>query len=95
MTILVTWVTPTQQRRKLTAARLFHERLSVSKSNECLEVGRDVQHVFGLDDEAPPCPDRPCTAESQVLGQREVLRGAGKIGDAGEDESPLLVVNRW
>jgi len=53
-------------------------------------VGRYVQVVLGLDDEAPPGPDEAGAGESKVLRKRELLCGTGKVGDAGEDERPLF-----
>lgn len=49
----------------------------------------DVQVVLGLDDEAPAGPDETGAGEGKVLRQGELLDGAGKVGDASDDEAPL------
>lgn len=53
------------------------------------EVDGGEQHVLGLDNEAPTGPDEAGGGQGAVLGEREFLGGAGKVGDTGEDESPL------
>jgi hypothetical protein len=49
-----------------------------------------LQHVLGLDDEAPAGPDDTRAGEGEVLGKGELLGGTGEVGDTGEDKSPLL-----
>lgn len=86
MRMRVSWMMPTTPRKKLTAARL-HER----SERAGVSGGRsgDVQVVLGLDDQAPPGPDDAGAGQGKVLGKRELFGGAGKVGDAGEDKSPL------
>lgn len=55
------------------------------------EVDGGQQVVLGLDDEAPAGPDEAGGGQGTVLGEGEFLGGAGEVGDAGEDEGPLLV----
>ena len=52
-------------------------------------TGCVLQVVLGLDDEAPTSPDDAGTGQGKVLGEGELLGGTSKVGDAGEDESPL------
>ena len=54
------------------------------------EGRRDIQDVSWLDDQAPSCPDQTSSCEGYILGDGELLCGTGKIGDTGEDETPLL-----
>ena len=51
--------------------------------------GKDAQIVLGLDNQAPPGPDDAGSGQGGVLGQRELLGGAAKVGDAGDDETPF------
>lgn len=54
------------------------------------EVDCSQEVVLGLDDEAPAGPDEAGGGQGAVLGEGELLGGAAKVGDAGEDEGPLL-----
>lgn len=56
-------------------------------SEEEVDGGEEV--VLGLDDEAPASPDDAGAGQGKVLGEGELLGGTSKVGDAGEDESPL------
>lgn len=67
------------------------ERQSGSRVRE--ERCRHVQVVLGLDDEAPARPDEAGAGEGKVLRDRQLLGGTGKVGDAGEDERPLLRIS--
>lgn len=49
----------------------------------------DAQIVLGLDNQAPPRPDQARRGQRRVLCERELLGGARKVGDAGEDEGPF------
>lgn len=50
---------------------------------------KDVQVVLGLDNQAPARPDETRAGQGKVLRKRQLLDGAGKVGDAGNDERPL------
>lgn len=82
-----TCTTPTTPRKKLTAARL-HNSISTSFGQARDRIGH-VQVVLGLDDQAPAGPDDTGGRQGGVLGEGKLLGGTGKVGDAGEDESPL------
>lgn len=56
------------------------------------EVDGGEQHVLGLDNQAPTSPDEARGGQGAVLGEGELLGGAGEIGDTGEDKSPLRSV---
>lgn len=58
------------------------------------EVDGGEQVVLGLDDEAPARPDEAGGRQGAVLLQRELLGRAAEVGDAGEDEGPLVVGDR-
>lgn len=58
------------------------------ETQEEVDGGQEV--VLGLDDEAPAGPDEAGGGQGGVLGEGEFLGGTGKVGDTGEDESPLL-----
>jgi hypothetical protein len=73
-------------RKKLTAARLF-KLVLVNEGGR-----KSGQVVLGLDDQAPSGPDEAGAGQGKVLSERELLDGARKVGDAGEDESPLRSV---
>lgn len=85
MKIRVTWTTPTHPRKKLTAASLA----CVSQAYISPGNSGAVQNVAGLDDQAPAGPDGSGGHQSGVLGKRELLSWAVKIGDTGDDQSPL------
>lgn len=53
------------------------------------EVDGGEEVVLGLDDQAPSGPDEAGAGQGKVLSERELLDGARKVGDAGDDESPL------
>ena len=57
----------------------------------CWTGGRGCasQVVLRGDDHAPPRPDEAGGGQGQVLGDGELLDGAGEVGDAGNDEGPL------
>lgn len=57
-----------------------------------MEKGRRIQVVLGLDDQAPPGPDQTSARQGKVLREGELFGRAGKVGDAGEHESPLPVL---
>lgn len=82
-----TCTTPTIPRKKLTAARL-NEPVSTDSGQARDRIGH-VQVVLGLDDQAPAGPDDTGGRQGGVLGEGELLGGTGKVGDTGEDESPL------
>lgn len=50
---------------------------------------RDLQIITRFDDHAPASPDESGSREGSVLGQREFLYGALKVGDTRDDETPL------
>lgn len=82
----VTWIAPTHPRKKLTVARLG----KVSNSLDVDRGGNGVQNVPGLDDQTPACPNCAGGGECCVLGKGERVSWAREVGDAGEDESPLI-----
>ena len=59
----------------------------------------DAQVVLGLDDQAPAGPDETSGSQGTVLGERELLGRARKVGDTCEDEAPFHdrgpVVFKW
>lgn len=48
-----------------------------------------AQDVPGLDDQAPPGPDKSGGGQGTVLGEREVLNWAVEVRDSGNDNCPL------
>lgn len=58
------------------------------------EVDGSEQVVLGLDDEAPARPDEAGSRQGAVLLQRELLGRATEVGDAGEDEGPLVSLKK-
>lgn len=48
-----------------------------------------VHGIAGCDDHTPASPDGTGSHQSSVLGKREFLSGTSKVGDTGEDDSPL------
>lgn len=58
------------------------------------EVDGGKQVVLGLDNEAPARPDEAGGRQGAVLLQRELLGRATEVGDAGEDEGPLVSLNK-
>lgn len=73
------------------------EEVDSGETGVCVSCGWDrnrgtgavIQVVLGLDDEAPAGPDDAGAGQGEVLGEGELLGGTSKVGDAGEDESPL------
>ena len=53
------------------------------------EVDGGEEEVAGLDDEAPAGPDQACGHKSGILREGELVGGAGEVGGAREDETPL------
>ena len=49
----------------------------------------NAQVVLGLDDQAPAGPDETGGSQGGVLGERELLGWARKVGDTCEDETPF------
>lgn len=52
-------------------------------------MGKDIQIILRLDNQAPPRPNKPRGRQRAVLRQRERRRGARKVGDAREHETPF------
>lgn len=80
----------------LLGSRLLHGRVveedaralrHADETEEEVDGGQEV--VLGLDDEAPAGPDDAGGRQGGVLREGELLGGAGKVGDTGEDKSPL------
>lgn len=51
---------------------------------------RYIQVVLGGDDHAPTSPDAASGHQGTVLSEGELLGRAAKIGDTGDDKSPLV-----
>jgi glutamine cyclotransferase len=52
-------------------------------------VAGSVQIVLGLDDQAPTGPDETSASQGKVLGKGQLFGGTGKVGNTGNNESPL------
>lgn len=52
--------------------------------------GVGIQNIPGLDDEAPTGPDDARAGQGEVLGEGELLGGTCEVGDAGDNERPLV-----
>ena len=82
-----TWTTPTHPRKKLTAASLASQHpfpLYHKSGSEYIQV------VLGGDDHAPASPDAASGHQGTVLSEGELLGRAAKVGDTGDDKSPLV-----
>lgn len=53
------------------------------------KVDGSQQVVLGLDDEAPSSPDEAGGEQGGVLSAGKGLNGSSKVGDTGNDQSPL------
>ena len=54
-----------------------------------MEDRKHAQIVLGLDDQAPTSPDETGGSQGAVLGERQLLGRARKVGDTCEDETPF------
>lgn len=52
-------------------------------------MGQYIQHILGLDNEAPSGPDGTGSHEGEVLSQGQLLSWAKEVGGAGEDHAPF------
>ena len=64
----VTWVIPTQPRKKLTAAKLMTGQQCSTRMDST-----DLQDIPRFDDETPSCPDRTRCSEGNILCQGQLL----------------------
>lgn len=53
----------------------------------------NVQIVLRGDNQTPAGPDSSGSRQGTILSQRQLLGGAAKIGDTGDDQSPLSKVS--
>ncbi len=90
-------MTPTQQRRKFTAAKLFSTGQSGSAIDGRSAFGKgmrgNTQHILRFDNEAPSRPYRARGRQGEVLRKREIFGWSAEVGDAGEDDCPLSAFN--